>query len=577
MDSFYVHDHVALMNFTKAYAASATDLLDSDEFKYFLALFIEHLKKTNYDLYTFLTTLAYRRRVESLIRLLKMLTVLRPEEIETFSERERDLLLQIVEAAYLFWRNMQRISMVETNYDGGLLPSSFIDADNAFNTMILTFYRSLQEKLQGSSNLVYRQLHAGTNAAMLLSHNHRAYPERYQQLNTIAYIHKVLLHTPLIIHPHSNKRKGMFTLTATNPMDGLTIDPNEFLTMGIWVGESLCLMSFHRDYTPVALGCVNLFELATLKDVENHKPDLIMLFGIDDDQEETTYYHDQTSNIWVGKISRSPWIDYFGYFKKMALTLHNLKNIHAGKLPIHGAMIKITFKDGSTKGVVLMGDSGAGKSESIAAMTKIAGDQIDHQEVIFDDMGAMWIDEHGTVVANGTEIGAFVRLDDLDSGTAYKDMDRSIFFNPETSNARVVLPMTPYGEVIKPHPVDIFLYANNYDPASGVELFEDAASAKAVFVQGRRFALGTTNEIGISDTYFANPFGPMQEKQRTEPLIDTIFQHIATHKDVALGQIFTHLGRADKSDAMLESAAQALLDLAAPRSDVATPSESSED
>lgn len=577
MDSFYVHDGVALMNFTKAYAANATDLLDSEEFRYFLALFIEHLKKTNYDLYTFLTTLAYRRRVESLIRLLKMLTVLHPEEIETFSERERDLLLQIVEAAYLFWRNMQRISMVETNYDGGLLPSSFIDADNAFNTMVLTFYRSLQEKLQGSSNLVYRQLHAGTNAAMLLSHNKRAYPKHYERLNEVAYIHKVLLHTPLIIHPHSNKRKGMFTMTASDPMDGLTIDPCDYLTMGIWVGESLCLMTFHKDYTAVALGCVNLFEIATLKDVESHKPDLIMLFGIDDGHEDTTYYYDSTSNIWVGKISRTPLIDYFGYFKKMALTLHNLKNIHAGKLPIHGAMIKITFKDGSTKGVVLMGDSGAGKSESIAAMTKIAGDQIDHQEVIFDDMGAMWIDDSGNVVANGTEIGAFVRLDDLDSGTAYKDMDRSIFFNPETANARVVLPMTPYQQVIEPHPVDIFLYANNYDENCGVQLFDDAASAKAVFVQGRRFALGTTNEIGISDTYFANPFGPMQTQDLCEPLIDQLFEHIATHDDVALGQIFTHLGRPDKSDAMLEKAAQALLDLAAPKDELVTPSETSEE
>lgn len=565
MESFYAHDGMVLINYTKTYVNDPSDLLDSEEFKYFICLFMDDLKKTNYDLYTFLTTIAYNRKIDNLIRLLKMLTVLNLDEIEQFSDHERKMLEEVVEAAYLFWRSQQRISVMETYHVEGFLLNSFLDADTQFNTMIRNFYRQLQEKLQGTSNLVYRQLHSGTNAGILVTHVERNYPIQYQILNTVPLISKVLLHTPLIIHPKSNKRKGMFQPTLINPMTTLNFNPNEYFTLPMWVGNSLCHLVFHRNYTAVALGCVNLFELAQPSTVASKQPDLIILFGINDGMKDTTYYHDKINDIWVGKISIDDPIDYFGYFKKMALTLHNLKNIHAKKLPIHGAMIEITFKDGSRKGVVLMGDSGAGKSESIAAMTKIAGNCIDHQEVIFDDMGAMYFDENNNIVASGTEIGAFVRLDDLDKGTAYNDLDRSIFFNPETSNSRVVLPTTPYKDVVASHKVDVFLYANNYDERLGVDLFDDVESAKQVFKQGRRFALGTTNEVGISDTFFANPFGPMQEQELTNPLIDDIFTAIHESSTVQLGQIFTHLGREDKGDDKLEAAANALLDLIAPK------------
>ena len=119
--------------------------------------------------------------------------------------------------------------------------------------------------------------------------------------------------------------------------------------------------------------------------------------------------------------------------------------------------------------------------------------------------------------------------------------------------------------MVASHKVDVFLYANNYDERLGVDLFDDVESAKQVFKQGRRFALGTTNEVGISDTFFANPFGPMQEQELTNPLIDDIFTAIHESSTVQLGQIFTHLGREDKGDDKLEAAANALLDLIAPK------------
>ena len=63
----------------------------------------------------------------------------------------------------------------------------------------------------------------------------------------------------------------------------------------------------------------------------------------------------------------------------------------------------------------------------------------------------------GKVKTSGTEVGAFVRLDDLDAGYSFKELDRSVFMNPDKVNARIVIPITDYKDVIADHDVDIFL------------------------------------------------------------------------------------------------------------------------
>ena len=84
--------------------------------------------------------------------------------------------------------------------------------------------------------------------------------------------------------------------------------------------------------------------------------------------------------------------------------------------------------------------------------------------------------------------------------------------------------------------------------------------AKKIYIEGKRFALGTTNEKGYSTTYFANPFGPMQEKELAEPIIDKIFAQLSKN-GVLLGEIYTNLGLKDKGDGGIDVAAKALLDL----------------
>lgn len=96
----------------------------------------------------------------------------------------------------------------------------------------------------------------------------------------------------------------------------------------------------------------------------------------------------------------------------------------------------------------------------------MAKDKIKNINIIFDDMGSLGIKD-GQVVGYGTEIGAFIRLDDLDTGYAYKKIDRAIFLNPDKSNARTVIPTTLYEDVIKGYQVDMILYANNYEEKKG--------------------------------------------------------------------------------------------------------------
>ena len=333
----------------------------------------------------------------------------------------------------------------------------------------------------------------------------------------------------------------------------------EWICFPAKVGSLLMYCYFHRDYISSAVATANLFELATKEETVSRKPDAIMLFGNPDGKDETVFYHDEANDIWVGKDSASEKIDYFGYTKKTMLTLHNLAMINKGWLPIHGAMVNIYLKDGTKKGLMFMGDSGAGKSETIEALSMLASDLIDYQETVFDDMGTLHLDKDGNVRAQGTEIGAFVRLDDLDKGTAYKDMDRSIFFNPEKPNARVVLPAAPYDVVTTDHKVDCFLYANNYTDKRGLHFFESREGAEEVFVQGKRFALGTTQEKGISTTFFANPFGPMQRQEECSRLIKKMFDALFD-QNIPVGEIYTCLGLPDKGDHGIDKAAEALLD-----------------
>ena len=92
-------------------------------------------------------------------------------------------------------------------------------------------------------------------------------------------------------------------------------------------------------------------------------------------------------------------------------------------------------------------------------MKSVGKDVIKDIEVVFDDMGTIHI-EDGIPYGQGTEIGAFIRLDDLDPGTPYRDMDRSVFMAPENPNSRMVTPAASYDVITTNHKMQIIIQMN---------------------------------------------------------------------------------------------------------------------
>ncbi|MBK5723051.1 phosphoenolpyruvate carboxykinase, partial [Dysgonomonas sp. Marseille-P4677] len=95
--------------------------------------------------------------------------------------------------------------------------------------------------------------------------------------------------------------------------------------------------------------------------------------------------------------------------------------------------------------------------------------------------------------------------------------------------------------------VDYFLYANNYaDADKKISFFTDLDEAIKVFEAGARKAKGTTTEKGLVTSYFANPFGPVQEPELAGKLIREYFTDMDKN-GVKIGEIHTSLAIEGKS------------------------------
>lgn len=563
-DFLYMGNNVVVMNFSTEYASNPQELVSSKGFKLFLERYLKDLAIRDIRAYQWVARgREMEEMIAELLKLTKQLLVLDVDEIYNplFDMLNRSKALYIVEDAYDYWRSKQRFSVFNVS-SNPLSFTNFMEADDQYNKAVLQLYRTCEEKLQGKKNRVYRQLQAGTNTSCIVKNYKWEAPYGYTFLKSIPFVNTVMLRTPIMFHSKSNKRTGVFQQADTNPVKTIAMNNQEWLCFPIKISGLLCFVYFHRDFMANGMCLANLFEIASEEECTNAKPDLIVLFGNQDDKDEGVFYFDEINDIWVGSISHDWKVEYFGYMKKIILTLHNLAKMQQQCLPIHGSMMEIYFRNGKRKSLILIGDSGAGKSETIEAVKMLSNsdhseDRIERIDVIFDDMGSLKVVDD-QVVANGTEIGAFVRLDDLDKRTAYQDLERTIFLNPERSNSRLVNPIASYELVSEDHPVDMVLYANNYEDKVGVERFESFQQGKKIFTDGKRMAKGTTQEKGLSSTFFANPFGPMQQAEICSKIMDEIFGKLY-QQNVYVGQIFTNLGTEHMEN--LQLSAQQLLTL----------------
>lgn len=465
---------------------------------------------------------------------------------------DRMALAEFVEELYDHWRGYERYLMLESSADGsrdsaigGHMP--FIYNNQDINHLIREAYRRIERNLRGHWPRVYRQTPGGANMSLLIEHiAWDCPPGIYQQLLEVRMVRLALLVPPVILYPRSTRRQGRFVEVQENPLASFEVDHITWLCIPVLVGKLRFHVYFHRDYLALATSLVNLFELSG-HDESREKPDGILLFGIPPQnlgREQTVFHIDEENDIAIGAVGAADEHDYFGYFKKMMLTLHNMIMMRRGRMPLHGAMTHLRLREGPEQSIIIVGDSGAGKSETLEAFRELASEWISDMTVIFDDMGSMDI-EGERLVGYGTEIGAFVRLDDLDPGYAFGRFDRAIFMNPQRQNARLVLPISEYRSVVAGYDVSMLLYANNYEPVTEatpiVEFFQRPEQSMEVFREGRRAAKGTTDERGLVSTYYANPFGPDQRRDLHEPLAERYFS--AAHAmDVPVGQIRTRLG-----------------------------------
>ena len=537
-----------VLNFSERFCKNEVEVLNSSCFKDVWGKFVDHIYKVQKQDVLKIVNICENPK-KDFINLFKLLFEFEISEIKKISPFYKmildytEVLYELIENFYDYWRRLERYGIVYAKSRmGGLESTSFTNAMDSFNNVVLSTYRSISQKVFGENFAIYRQLPAGVNAGLLISkHKWMEKTSKYAFLGGSEFIEMITIRPPFITYSKKNKRTGTYPETDKNPIYEVAknFKADEYYCYAAHVGSALAYVYFHRDYLAHGITLCNLFDFVPLNKCHGIKPDLLYVFGANIEG-ESVFYHDTEDDIYVGVAPHNSTIDYFGYMKKMLLTLYNVKMIESGNLPLHGACVHITMKNGSTKNVVIIGDSGAGKSESLEALSNYAGNNISSQLTIFDDMGTFKIVDDN-VYAYGTEIGAFVRLDDMASGYAYKEMDRAIFMNPDKINSRLVVPVATYKEIMKGYKVDMVLYANNYEDVNEqLKFFNNKDEALNTFIRGARCAKGTTQEIGLVESFFANPFGPVQKEEKTRVLLDKYFSKLF-EEGILVGELYTKL------------------------------------
>ncbi len=550
----------AVLNIRERMCETADEMLKTDKFRAVLDLCLENLRAKNSPLLEiFGENELNKESVDDLQQTLSLLYKYEQHVVPHIFEKapvfmkNLDKLAGFVEYLYDFWRHFDRFIINDSH--GDRLDKrpyrTFNETIEQLTHLIRTAYRHIQENISGSHPNVYRQVPAGAEVAVISLPKDILYTgQKYKKLNTIPVIRQMLIYPPLVIQQPMNKRTGHFKLINKNPIDLADLKSDEWICFPAKVGKLLIMTYFHLEFFELGFSMCNLFQLADDKDLEQ-KPDALFLYGIPGNALDglskyaTVFYDDEENGIFVGAIPNRQEFGYFGYLKKMILTLHNSIIMKLGKMPFHGAMIKILLQGNKKATILMMGDTGAGKSETLEAFRVLGEKHIRELTIIADDMGSIELDQEGYPIGYGTEIGAFLRLDDLQPGYAFGHLDRSIIMNPSQVNARIVFPVTTFDTLILGHKIDYILYVNNYEEIDGdhpvIEKFSTEEWALDIFREGAVMSKGTTTSSGLVHSYFANIFGPPEYKCIHEEIVAKFFKAFFK-SNVFVGQMRTRLG-----------------------------------
>ena len=566
-----------VLNIRERMCETAEEMLASDKFRLVLNHCLNNLRSKNSPLLEFFGTCeADEECIDYLVKTLSLLVKYEANVVPHIYDKsarflkDLDKLAGFVEYLYDYWRHFDRFIINDS--EGDRLDKrpyrTFNETIEQLTHLIRTVYRHIQENITGSHPSVYRQVPAGAEMAVISLPKDIAYQgENYRKLNSVPVIRQMLIYPPLVIQQPMNKRTGDFKRINQNPVDLVDLTPGEWLCYPAKVGKFLIMVYFHLDFFELGFSMCNLFELASDSDLEK-KPDALFIYGVPGNlidglaKYSTVFYDDDENKIFVGAIPDRPEFGYFGYLKKMILTLHNSIVMKMGNMPFHGAMVKIMLQGNKEATILMMGDTGAGKSETLEAFRVLADKYIRELTIIADDMGSIELDQNGCPIGYGTEIGAFLRLDDLQPGYAFGHLDRSIIFNPSQVNARIVFPVTKFETVIAGHKIDYILYANNYEEIDTehpvIEKFTSPEWALDIFSEGAVMSKGTTTTTGLVHSYFANIFGPPEYKEVHDKIAAKYFASFFKN-NVFVGQMRTRLGISGYESNGPKEAAMALL------------------
>lgn len=467
--------------------------------------------------------------------------------------KDRALLLEFLEGLYFFWLSYDRFMLYKTEGPTENIRARTViqDTTERLDSIVKNTYRDIKENLAEVDPRTYRQTRAGVDITAITKRYEGLMDfGPYRKFDGVPVIRQIILAPPLILNPSMNKRTGSFEKIDKNPFDLFEIDKDSWLCYPAKVGPLLVFVYFHKLFIELGMSLCNLFELADEQDLKR-KPDAVYAFGVEGTSLDglgvfPTVFHEDTQNdILTAAVPGREEFGYFGYLKKMVLTLHNIKIMKMGRLPFHGAFVRIILKGGKEANLLLIGDTGAGKSETLEAFSQIGDEYIQDIIIVADDMGSIEKDKKRALLAYGTEIGAFLRLDDLRPGYAFGRLDAAIIMSAAQTNARIILPVTTYKTIMKGHKMDFVLYANNYEEPGEdkpvLERFKTADEALAVFREGKVMSKGTTTSTGINSSYFANIFGPPQYQTLHDEIADTYFREFFS-RGIFVGQLRTRLG-----------------------------------
>jgi len=559
MPSFHMIDNKIILQLRENICATELEIIESELFGEIVTIAIRKLAKRHSILLDVfgrqdVTDEDVRLFIEILKRLLKasVAQVRASYPLSNPLLRDPAQFNDLIEYIYNFWRSFDRFIITDERKgdDGDKKPyRTFNMTLGHLTNLVRGMYRDIQENVTGQHPRIYRQVSACAEVATIAVRHGVPLPEVYQHLNSVPMIRQMLLYPPLILNPMMNKRGGKFERVMENPIAGFDFNTEEWLCYPAKVGELIVLVYFHLNYAELGHSLSNLFEVASDEDLKR-QPDAVFAYGVPESTlarfpSKQIFFDDEHNGIMVGAVPFKAEFGYFGYIKKMVLTLHNIIMMKRGILPYHGAMVRIILKGGFDKTLLFIGDTGAGKSETLEALRGVGEDLIQDIIIIADDMGSIRIAPDGSAVGYGTEIGAFLRLDDLQPGYALGQIDRAIIMSANQVNARIIIPVTTFDTVVKGHKIDFILYANNYDVIDDdhpiIERFADVEKALNVFREGTAMSKGTTTSTGLVHTYFVNPFGPMQYKDLHDPLARRYFEAFFK-ANVYVGQMRSRLG-----------------------------------